>query len=131
MTSGWAIVYGATTVNLPVAPKMIDESYPTKIDKVNVDGGGTVLVSRFIQERQLKLQGSIYVAGASNATLESTYLSVIRGFLRQKITITDPDSQWSGNWLFEKVDFHREQEGGQIRYVYTMTFLQGVSIVSI
>lgn len=94
---------------------MIDEFYPTKNDNVGVDGGGTVLVSRFMQFRTLKLKGSFWVSGYTNAQYESTYLAPLRAMLRQTVTVTGPDSQWSGNWIFTQVDFHREQEGAQVR----------------
>jgi hypothetical protein len=129
--TAWAIVKGSTTVTLPIAPRVIDESYPTKNDEVGVDGGGTVLVSRFMQSRKLKLQGSFYVSGYTNSQYESTYLAPLRGMLRQTVTVTDPDSQWSGNWIFTQVDFHREAEGAAVRYTYTLTFMQGVTIVTL
>jgi len=129
MTSGWAIVQGSTTVNLPTAPKVIDDRNPTKIDEVGVDSTGTVLVSRFTQARQLQLQGSIWVNGTSNATYESTYLAPLRGMARQQVSITDPDCQFGGAWVMDEPDFHREAEGSQVRYTYTLRFRQASSIV--
>jgi hypothetical protein len=117
------------TVNLPTAPKVIDDKNPTKIDEVGVDSVGTVLVSRFTAARQFQLQGSIWVPGSTNASLESTYLAPLRSMARQAVTITDPDSQFSGNWLMDEVDFHREQEGNDVRYTYTLAFKQASSLI--
>lgn len=129
--SGWAIVQGATTVNLPTCPKVIDDKNPTKIDEVGIDSNGTVLVSRFSQARKLTLQGSIWVHGQTNAQLESTYLAPLRGMARQQVTITDPDNQFGGNWVLAEPDFHREAEGAEVRYTYSLSFMQASSIVVI
>jgi hypothetical protein len=124
MTSGWSITQGSTTVFLPTAPRVIADANPVKIDELGVEGAGSVLVSRFNQARKLKLQGSIYVSGSSNSTLESTYLSPLRVMARQIVTITDPDSQFNGNWVMGEPDFQREAEGASVRYTYTLEFLQ-------
>jgi hypothetical protein len=129
MTSGWAIVQGSTTVNLPTAPKLIDDKNPAKIEEVGVDSSGTVLVSRFTQARKLTLQGSIWVHGQTNAQLETTYLTPLRAMARLQVTITDPDSQFSGSWVMAEPDFKREAEGAEVRYIYTFTFMQGTAIV--
>ncbi len=126
--SGWAIS-GGTSVTLPTAPKVIDDKNPTKIDEVGVDSVGTVLVSRFTQARQLQLQGSIWVHGQTNAQLETNYLAPLRSMARTLVTITDPDNQFSGSWVMDEPDFHREQEGQDIRYTYTFAFKQSSTII--
>ena len=127
--SGWAIVQGATTVNLPSAPKTIDDKNPVKVDEVGIDSAGSVLVSRFSQARHLILTGSFWVHGQTNAQLESTYLAPIRAMSRGQVTITDPDSQFSGNWVMAEPDFHREAEGAEVRYSYTIEFMQATTII--
>lgn len=123
MTNTWSITQGSITVTLPSAPKICDDANPPKIDEFGVDGAGTVLISRFNQARKLKLQGSIWVHGQNNAYLESTYLAPLRAMSRLQVTITDPDGQYTGNWLMSEPDFHREAEGAEVRYTYSIEFL--------
>ena len=115
-------------MTLPVPPRVLDDQNPVKVDEVQIDGVGVVLVSRFRQARTIKLQGSIYTGG-TNTYLESTYLAPLRAMARQQVTITDPDSQFSGNWVMGEPDFHREAEGLGVRYTYSISFKQGVGIV--
>ena len=129
MTSGWAITQGATTVNLPVAPTHVRDSAPPRVDEGGIDGGSTILISRFTMARTLLLEGSIWVHGQTNAQLESAYLAPLRAMTRLVVTITDPDSQFGGNWVMIAVQFDRVQEGGDIRYKYSLSFKQGVSII--
>jgi hypothetical protein len=42
---------------------------------------------------------------------------------RLEVTITDPDGQFAGNWLMGEPVFHREAEGSEIRYTYSIDFL--------
>jgi hypothetical protein len=122
--TNWAIV-GGTTVTLPLAPSDIVDANPVTVDEVGIDGGGSTLVSRFTNARKLTLRGSIWVKSATNSTIESTYLAPLRAMKRTQVTITDPDSQFSGNWILSSVDFHRVAEGTEARYTFTMEFMQG------
>lgn len=123
MTTTWSITQGSTTVTLPSPPKIVDDNNPPQIDEFGVDGVGTVLISRFNQARKIKLEGSIWVHGQTNANLETNYLAPLRAMSRLQVTITDPDGQFSGNWLMGEPFFHREAEGAEVRYTYSIEFL--------
>jgi hypothetical protein len=129
MSSGWAITQGSTIINLPTAPKVINDQNPADISVVKVQGAAPVLVGVDLDARTIRLEGSIWVHGQTNAQLESTYLAPLRSMARQLVTITDPDSQFSGNWIMKEPDFKREAEGAEVRYTYTITLMQGQSIV--
>ncbi len=124
--TNWAIIkVGGGTVTLPYGPDNILDETPCTIDSVGVDGGGAVLISRFLNARQLSFEGNIWLRGTANTALESAYLGSLRGFMRQQCVITDPDGQFGGTWLFSNLSLNRVAEGGEVRWAYTMAFLQG------
>ena len=86
MSSGWAITQGSTTVNLPTAPKVINDQNPADITVVKVQGAAPVLVGVDLDARTIRLEGSIWVHGQTNAQLETTYLAPLRAMARQLVT---------------------------------------------
>jgi len=129
-SSGWAIIGPLTTVSLPSAPKAYNDQNPADITIVKVAGQAPVLIGVDLAERTLRLEGSIWVHGQNNATLEANYLAPLRSMAMQAVTIIDPDAQFGGSgWILKEPDFKREAEGAEVRYTYTLTFLQGQAVV--
>lgn len=122
----WKIAkVGVGTVTLPWGPDAIYDEVGCVIDKAGVDGGGAVLFARYDDARMLTFEGNIWLHGSTNASLESAYLGSLRGFKRGSCTITDPDNQYGGTWLFSNFKTTRIAEGAEVRYAYTMEFLLG------
>jgi hypothetical protein len=129
-SSGWAIIGSSSAVSLPSAPKVYNDQNPADITIVKVAGQAPVLIGVDLAERTLRLEGSIWVHGQTNANLEANYLAPLRSLAMQAVSIIDPDSQFGGSgWILKEPDFKREAEGAEVRYIYTLTFLQGQSVV--
>jgi hypothetical protein len=129
-SSGWAIIGSLSAVSLPSAPKVCNDQNPTDITIVKVAGQAPVLIGVDLAERTLRLEGSVWVHGQTNADLEANYLAPLRSMAMQAVTIIDPDSQFAGSgWILKEPDFKREAEGAEVRYTYTLTFLQGQAVV--
>ncbi len=128
--SGWAIIGSLSAVTLPSAPKVYNDQNPADITVVKVAGQAPVLIGVSLAERTLRLEGSIWVHGQTNADLEANYLAPLRFMAMQAVSIIDPDSQFAGSgWILKEPDFKREAEGAEVRYTYTLTFLQGQAVV--
>ncbi len=128
--SGWAIIGTLTSVVLPLAPKTFNDQNPSDISVFKVTGQKPILIGVDVAERTLRLDGSIWIHGVSNATLEATYLNPLRSIANQVVQIMDPDNQYSGTWIMKQPDFKRDAEGSDVRYTYTITFLKGSDQIS-
>ena len=129
-SSGWSIIGPLSAVSLPSAPKVYNDQNPADITVVKVAGQAPVLIGVDLAERTLRLEGSIWVHGQTNANLEANYLAPLRSMAMQAVTIIDPDAQFAGSgWILKEPDFKREAEGAEVRYTYTLTFLQGQAVV--
>lgn len=123
--TAWTITLGESVVTLPLAPSDIADSTDATVECFDQDGDEPVLISTHPNERQLTLQGSIYVAGASNSTVMSTYLVPLQAMKGQEVTLGTPDAQYDGDWVLESIVFRRVSEGAFVRYQYVMVFSQG------
>jgi hypothetical protein len=133
MASGWSITCAATNntiVTLPVAPSTIAVINPLQVDEIYSDSNGTMLVSRYLKAKQVQLKGT-FSTGQTNAQLMSTYFTPLEAMKRQIVTITDPDSQFGGNWVLTQFDYSRDQKGSWVYYTYTITIKQATGTSTI
>jgi hypothetical protein len=117
------------TVTLPKSPLDFDFEYDVQVEHVASDGNGETLISRYLIARKIVWAGDIWVKGASNSTILSSYLVPLASFLGGSVTLSDPDSQFGGTWLCGNMHFHRTAEGGETRYTFTLEFQQGIGLV--
>ena len=110
-SSGWSIIGALSAVSLPSAPKVYNDQNPADITIVKIAGQAPVLIGVDLAERTLRLEGSIWVHGQTNANLEANYLAPLRAMAMQAVSIMDPDSQFSGSgWILKQPDFKREAQ---------------------
>lgn len=125
----WTVTYDVTVVTLPYPPNDISENNSATTSAFNQNGDSPVLISEHPNERELTIQGFIYVPGASNSTIISTYLTPLSSMKGQEVTLGTPDGQYDGDWLLEAVSFRRVAEGAEVRYVYVLVFSQGSDVI--
>jgi hypothetical protein len=127
----WSIIrVGGGTVTLPKGVNTISDSSECADEEHGSDGGTVTLISRYSNPRFLTLEGEIYGKGTAGSVLISTYLTPLRAMNRYDVTISDPDNQCGGTWLFKSYSFTRDKEDTvEAKYNFSLTFKQGIAVI--
>ncbi len=120
----WTISAG-TGITLPLEPSRVTEVNPAVVDVFQTDGDAPVIIVPGLDAQSLVVEGWIYVAGQTNAQLESNYLAPLRAMRGKEVAVTSPDSQYNGNWVLISFDPRRVPDGAIVRYYYSLKLLRG------
>jgi hypothetical protein len=120
----WTLTYGAVSVSLPTVASVVDDG-GANAEFFEQDEDQPYVMLKSLREQNITLQGSIYVAGQTDAQLETNYLSKIRGLKGQFVTVTSTDSQFDGVWMLVNYNFRRVPEGTLVRWQYVLTLSRG------
>ena len=121
----YTIVCGSGTVTLPKNPYDIYFTGPkTEFVHHYHEGGKSTIQSRYLGEKTLEFMCDFQVAGTvTNGTIKTTYLDVLSGFSGKAVTLSFPDSLFSGTWLMHRPEGNWDED--YTRYRVRLQFEQG------
>jgi phage protein U len=108
------------------------ETGDSDIEVFKSDAVEPTIIVKGPSERTLAVQGSISVAGQTNAQLNTSYLIPLRAMRAKEVTLVSPDAQFDGLWVLKSYSFRRVSEGAVVkRYAFSLTFIQGADALTL
>jgi hypothetical protein len=98
----------------------------------DVDGDSSIVLVAGKRPVTLTLTGMIYVAGASKATLETTYLLPLDAMRGTEVTVSFPDTRYNGSWVVTDFTYNEVTEDlAPNMFSYTLQLTQGSDFLAL
>lgn len=120
-------VIGTITLS-PSHPNSVRGSEPTEVSPFSVGGALPIIICPALGAKTLTLSGELWKPGYSMANLKGS-IDQLGSYKGTTVLISDPDGRHSGTWLMSGFQENRVAEGGQAKWGYELTFIQGQSFV--
>lgn len=111
-------------VTIP-APARVVDIQPAEVRSYSKTGSLPVLISIGQNKRTLTLTGVFH--GASKSAVELTYIKPLREKVGSIVTLSAPDTRYSGQYILEKFEYSEEE--AKPVFHYTIHLSQGSVMV--
>ena len=116
------------SITLPIAPYKTELRNTANIKEFMNPGEAYALILSFGRKgRILRIDGHLYNPGWTKDQLDTTYITVLEGYVGKVKTISAPGTRYDGSWMLTTFTY-QETKGNVWSYDYRMEFIQGSSM---